>query len=57
VAGGGSWDEVLESDVTMNRNTAAALAFMNEAVRRHVSGEAITTDGLRSDRAAMNEIG
>ncbi len=57
MAGGGSWDEVLESDVTMNRNTAAALAFMNEAVRRHVSGEAITTDGLRSDRAAMNEIG
>jgi putative transposase len=30
---------------------------MKKALRRHGSPEAITTDGLRSYRAAMNELG
>jgi putative transposase len=49
--------EVLESYVTSSRDKAAALSFMKKALRRHGSPEAITTDGLRSYRAAMNELG
>nr|WP_022685396.1 DDE-type integrase/transposase/recombinase [Sphingomonas phyllosphaerae] len=49
--------EVLESYVTRTRDKAAALAFMKKALKRHGSPEAITTDGLRSYRAAMNELG
>jgi transposase-like protein len=30
---------------------------MKKALKRHGSPEAITTDGLRSYRAAMNELG
>ena len=48
---------VLESYVTRTRDKAAALRFMKEALKRHGSPEAITTDGLRSYRAAMNELG
>jgi putative transposase len=36
---------------------AAALTFMKKALKRHGSPEAITTDGLRSYRAAMKELG
>ena len=49
--------EILESYVTKTRDKAAALTFMKKALKRHGSPEAITTDGLRSYRAAMNELG
>ena len=39
------------------RNKAAAFTFMKKALKRHGSPEKITTDGLRSCRAAMNELG
>jgi len=48
--------EVLESFVTRKRDKAAALVFMKKALKRHGSPEAITTDGLRSYRAAMDEL-
>lgn len=34
-----------------------ALAFMKKALKRHGPVEAITTDGLRSYGAAMDELG
>jgi putative transposase len=49
--------EILESFVTRTRDKAAALTFMKKALKRHGSPEAITTDGLRSYKAAMNELG
>jgi len=49
--------EVLESYVTRTRDKAAALKFMKKALKRHGSPEAITTDGLRSYKAAMTELG
>ena len=49
--------EVLESFVTRDRDKAAALKFMKKALKRHGSPEAITTDGLRSYKAAMTELG
>ena len=49
--------EVLESYITTVRDKGAALAFMKKALKRHGSPEVITTDGLRSYRAAMNELG
>ena len=49
--------EVLESYVTKSRDKKAALAFMRKALKRHGSPEAITTDGLRSYKAAMTELG
>jgi putative transposase len=49
--------EVLESYVTKTRDKAAALAFMKKTLKRHGSPEAITTDGLRSYKVAMNELG
>jgi putative transposase len=49
--------EVLESYVTKTRDKIAALAFMKKALKRHGSPEAITTDGLRSYKAAMAEVG
>ena len=49
--------EVLESYVTKTRDKAAALRFMKKALKRHGSPEAITTDGLRSYKAAMSELG
>jgi len=49
--------EVLESYVTRTRDKAAALTFMKKALRRHGSPKVITTDGLRSYGAAMNELG
>lgn len=49
--------EVLESYITKARDKAAALRFMKKALRRHGSPEAITTDGPRSYRAAMDELG
>jgi putative transposase len=49
--------EILESYVTKTRDKAAALRFMKKALKRHGSPEAITTDGLRSYGAAMDELG
>ena len=49
--------EVLESYVTRTRDKAAALRFMKKALKRHGSPETITTDGLRSYKAAMSELG
>ena len=49
--------EALESYVTKTRDKAAALTFVRKALKRHGSPEVITTDGLRSYRAAMNELG
>jgi len=49
--------EIFESFVTKDRDKAAALKFMKKAMKRFGSPEAITTDGLRSYRAAMSELG
>ena len=49
--------EILESYVTRTRDKDAALSFMKRTLKRHGSPEKITTDGLRSYRAAMNELG
>ena len=49
--------EILESYVTKSRDKAAALAFMKKALKRHGSLTAIVTDGLKSYRAAMCDLG
>ena len=49
--------EILESFVTKTRDKKAALAFIKKALKRHGSAETITTDGLRSYGAAMDELG
>ena len=49
--------EIPESYITKTRDKEAALTFMKKALKRHGSPEKITTDGLRSSRAAMNELG
>jgi putative transposase len=49
--------EVLESYVTKTRDKAAALKFIKKAMKRNGTAETITTDGLRSYKAAMKEIG
>ncbi|HEX8415735.1 MAG TPA: DDE-type integrase/transposase/recombinase [Sphingomicrobium sp.] len=49
--------EILESYITRTRDKDAAFRFMKKALKRHGSAEAITTDGLRSYRAAMNVLG
>ncbi len=49
--------EILESYITKARDKDAALRFMKKALKRHGAPEKITTDGLRSYRAAMNELG
>ncbi|HEX7882257.1 MAG TPA: DDE-type integrase/transposase/recombinase, partial [Afipia sp.] len=48
---------MLESHVTKTRDKAAALTFMRKTLKRHGKVEAITTDGLRSHKAAMTELG
>jgi len=49
--------ELLESFVTKSRDKDAALRFMKKGLKCHGSPEAITTDGLRSYKAAMDELG
>ena len=49
--------EILESYVTKTRDKKAALTFMKKALKRNGSPERITTDGLRSYGAAMDELG
>jgi putative transposase len=47
----------LERYITKTRDKDAALRFMKKTLKRHASPEAITKNGLRSHRAAMNELG
>jgi putative transposase len=49
--------EVLESYVTETRDKAAALKFLRKSLKRHGRPKAIVTDGLRSYRAALGELG
>jgi putative transposase len=50
--------EVLESYATKTRDKAAALRFMKKMLKRQsCSPRTITTDGLRSYNAAMQELG
>ena len=49
--------EILESFVTKTRDKASALWFMKKALKRHGKVEAITTDRLRSYKAALTELG
>ncbi|MBB4861181.1 putative transposase [Novosphingobium chloroacetimidivorans] len=49
--------QILGSFVIRTRDKAAALTFMKKALKRYGSPEAITTDGLGSYGAAMNERG
>ena len=49
--------EVLESYVTKTRDKSAALRFMKKALKRLGSPERIATDGLRSYKATMSDIG
>jgi len=48
--------EILESYVTKTRDKIAAPTFMKRALKRHGSPESITTDGLRTYGAAMDEL-
>jgi putative transposase len=49
--------EVLESYVTRTRDKEAALRFIKRAMKRYGKVETITTDGLRSYKAALDELG
>ncbi|MDP3495146.1 MAG: IS6 family transposase, partial [Hyphomonadaceae bacterium] len=49
--------EVLGSFASKNRDKAAAMSFIERAMKRHGKARAIITDGLRSYTAAMKEIG
>ena len=49
--------EILESFVTKTRDKQAALNFMKKTLKRHGSPQVIETDGLKSYRAAMTELG
>lgn len=49
--------EILESYVTKERDKKAALRFMKKTLKRNGSPETITTDGLRSYKAAMSDLG
>jgi putative transposase len=47
--------EVLESFASKTRDKAAALTFMKKLMKRHGRARAITTDGLRSYKAARTD--
>ena len=49
--------EVLEAFVTKKRDRKAALRFLKKAMKRYGNPLEVVTDGLRSYRAAMKEIG
>jgi putative transposase len=49
--------EILESFVTKTRDKKSALAFIKKALKRHGNVETITTDGLRSYGAALDQLG
>ncbi len=44
-------------DALITRDKKAALAFIRNALKRHGQVETVTTDGLRSYGAAMDELG
>lgn len=48
---------ILESFVIRQRDKTSALRFMKKARKRHGPPEKINTDGLRSYKAAMSELG
>ena len=49
--------EVLESFDSKTTDKPAALKFMKKLMKRHGRAKAITTDGLRSYKAAMKDFG
>ena len=49
--------EVLEAYVTKTRDRKAALRFLRKAMKRYGRPHAVVTDGLRSYRAAMADLG
>lgn len=49
--------DIFESYITKTRDKHAALCFMKKTLKRHGHVETITTDGLRSYKAAMTELG
>jgi hypothetical protein len=49
--------EVLESFVMKPRNKAVALKFLKKAMRLHGSTNSVVTDGLRSYKTALKDIG
>ena len=49
--------EVLESFASKTRDKPAALKFMKKLMKRHGRAKVITTDGLRSYKAAMKDLG
>ncbi len=49
--------EVLESFASKTRDKPAALKVMKKLMKRHGGAKVVTTDGLRSYRAAMKELG
>ena len=49
--------EILESYISKVRDKEAALTFMKKALKRHGAPATIVTDGLKSYRAAMVELG
>src|SRR6201996_4395006 len=48
--------EVLESFHTKDRDKAAAFKFMRKLMKRHGCARTVTTDGLRSYKAAMKDL-
>ena len=49
--------EILESFVTRTRDKATVLKLLQNAMRRHGSQKVIVTDGLRSYKAGLKELG
>jgi len=49
--------EVLESFATKQRDKAAELKFIKRTMKRHGQPRVIVTDGLRSYRATLAEVG
>tara|TARA_R110002167_G_scaffold21007_7_gene76521 strand:+ start:8410 stop:8835 length:426 start_codon:yes stop_codon:yes gene_type:complete len=49
--------KVLECFITKNRDRAAALKFIKNAMKRHGRPKVVVTDGLRSYWAAMKQLG
>nr|WP_232366579.1 DDE-type integrase/transposase/recombinase [Alteripontixanthobacter muriae] len=49
--------EILESYVTKTRAKALALMCTRKALKRHGATGTITTNGLRSYKAVMTELG
>lgn len=49
--------EVLVPLALKTRDKPAALKFMSKLLKQHGRVEAITTDGRRSDEAAMKDLG